>query len=380
LRVLHLINNLKREGAQIVVANLVASAGGRARHVVCVRHPGGPLQRAIEDRGVPVFSPDSYYGTRATRRSLRFIDRIIENEAIDIVHAHMADAAFLGWLAARKRRLPLVITHHGHDILPGCSGSVLCRTVYAVFLGLAARYARRNVAVAPAVADIVRRRLLLGRDRVAVIANGVPVPPPEVGGAATRDVGGSGLRIVTVGRLVELKGQEQLIAAVSTLVKRYANLRVFIVGDGPLGESLRRETDALVLSDNIVFTGSVDDVSVYLREADVYISTSYREGMPLAVLEAMAWQVPVIASDIPGNRSVIEHGKTGLLYQVGDIEALAGAIRQVTEEPERAQERARRGRLLVEECYSVGAAIRAYEHLYAEILGEDQRQGRMPAV
>jgi glycosyltransferase involved in cell wall biosynthesis len=77
---------------------------------------------------------------------------------------------------------------------------------------------------------------------------------------------------------------------------------------------------------------------------------------------------------------VIEHGKTGLLYQVGDIEALAGAIRQVTEEPERAQERARRGRLLVEECYSVGAAIRAYEHLYAEILGEDQRQGRMPAV
>jgi glycosyltransferase involved in cell wall biosynthesis len=376
--VLHLINNLKREGAQIVVANLVASAGSRARHVVCVRHPGGPLQRTLEERGVPVFSPDSYYGARATRRSLRFIDRIIEREAIDLVHAHMADAAFLGWLAAKKRRLPLVITHHGHDILPACGGGVLCRIVYAVLLGFAARYAQRNIAVAPAVADVVRHRLLLGRSRVAVIANGVPVPTPPDGTGAR--VAGGGPRIVTVGRLVKLKGHEQLIAAVSTLVKRYANLRVFVVGEGPLGESLRRETDALGLSDNIVFTGSVDDVSVYLREADVYISTSYREGMPLAVLEALAWQVPVIASDIPGNCSVIEHGKTGLLYQVGDIEALAGAIRQVTEEPERAQERARRGRLLVEQCYSVGAAMRAYEHLYAKILGEDQQQGRMPAV
>ena len=175
MKVLHIIQNLKREGAQVVVFNLVTSAGGRARHVVCARD-GGPLQRDLEERGVPVFVPDRYYGISATRRSLRFIDRIIESESVDIVHAHMADAAFLGWLAARKRWLPLVITHHGPDILPDCGGGFFCRIVYTILLGLAARYARCNVAVAPAVAGVLRRRLALGRNRIEVITNGVPVP------------------------------------------------------------------------------------------------------------------------------------------------------------------------------------------------------------
>jgi glycosyltransferase involved in cell wall biosynthesis len=377
LRILHVINNLKREGAQVMVFNLVtSSAAGQARHFVCVREPGGALQPALERRGIPVFAPDRYHNARSTRVSLRFIDRIIGNEAIDIVHAHMADAAFLAWLAARKRRLPLVITHHGHDILPACNGSILCRTVYAVLLGLAARYARRNIAVAPMVADTVRRRLWLGRDRVTVIANGVPVPAP---GAATRDAG-RGLRIVTVGRLVDLKGQEQLIAAAAKLVGEYRNLRVFIVGDGPLRESLHQKTGSLGLGDNIVFTGSVDDVPARLRQADVYVSTSHFEGMPVATLEAMAWQVPVIASDVPGNRDVIEHGRTGLLYPAGDIAALAEAIRQVAEAPEPARERAHRARQSVDEGYSAEAAGRAYERLYGDILKEWRRPDRMPAV
>lgn len=362
-----------------MVFNLVASsATGHARHFVCAREPGGALQPALERHGIPVFAPERYHGVRSTRSSLRFIDRIIEDESIDIVHAHLADAAFLGWLAARRRRIPLVITHHGHDILPTCDGGFLCRTAYAILLGFAARYAHRNIAVAPAVADVVRRRLLLTGERVAVIVNGVPVPPS---GDATglRDAG-RGLCIVTVGRLVDLKGQEQLIAAVATLVGQYRGLRVFIVGDGPRRESLQQKTKSLGLSDNVVFTGSVDDVPAYLRLADAYISTSHYEGMPVATLEAMAWQVPVIASDVPGNRDVVEHGKTGLLYRPGDIEALAGAIRQVVEEPEPARERARRARQVIDEGYSSAAAARAYEKMYDEILKERQRRDGMPAV
>lgn len=363
-----------------MVFNLVASSvAGQVQHVIYARDPGGALQPAFEKRGVSVFVADRYHGALASRHSLRLIDRIIEKEAIDLVHAHLADAAFLGWLAARKRRLPLVITHHGHDILPDCGGGILCRAVYAVLLGFAARYARRNVAVAPAVASIVRRRLLLARERVAVIANGVPVPP-LAGVTRARAATGTGLCIVTVGRLVALKGQEQLITAASILVKQYPDLRVFIVGDGPRREYLQQRIKSLGLSNNIVFTGSVDDVSTYLQQADVYVSTSHYEGMPVATLEAMALQVPVIATDIPGNRSVIEHGKTGLLYKVGDIEALARTIRQTAEAPEEAQERTRRGRRLVEECYSADATARAYAQLYGEILGEDQQPGRMPVV
>lgn len=365
MRVLHLINNLRREGAQIVVFNLVASsATASVQHAVCAREPGGALHPELEKRGISVFAPEEYHGVSATRRSLRFIDRIIGNEAIDIVHAHMADAAFLGWLAARKRNLPLIITHHGHDILPTCG--FICRAVYALLLAVAARYAAANVAVAPSVANSVRRRLLLRMDRVTVVANGVVIPARQ-DRALDAPAGKSGPCIATVGRLVELKGQDQLISAASMLVPHYPGLRVLIVGDGPLRGRLEQLAKSLGVGTNVIFTGSVDDVPAYLSQAHIYVSTSHFEGMPIALLEAMAWQVPVIASDIPGNRGVIEHGKTGLLYPAGDARALAAALRQVIAEADLARERARRGRRWVEECRSAEATTRAYEQLYSRI-------------
>lgn len=369
MKVLHLINNLKREGAQIVVFNLVASSDNTLiQHVVCAREPGGSLQSALEKRGVSVFVPDRYYGVFASRRSLCFIDEVIENEGIDLIHAHMADAAFLGWLAARKRALPLVITHHGQNILLKCS--LLCRTIYYVFLAMAARYARINIAVSSSVADCVRRWLVLGSHRVKVITNGTPVPTDE-SVAKRNDSSSEEIRIVTVGRLVGLKGQDQLISAASILVEEYRNARFIMVGDGPLRESLQQQAQSLNLSDNIVFTGSVDDVPTYLRDADVYVSTSHTEGMPIATLEAMSWEVPVVASDIPGNRSVIQQGATGLLYTPGSIESLVEKIRQVLENPGPAKERACRARQSVKEHYSAEATITAYENLYSEILEQE---------
>lgn len=377
MKVLHLINNLKREGAQVVVFNLVTSAAAGARHVVCARDPGGPLQQALEERGIPVFVPDRYYGALATRKSLRFLDDIIKDETIDIVHAHMADAAFLGWLAARRHRRPLVITHHGHDILPGCGGGFLCRTVYSVLLALAAHHARWNVAVAPSVSEVLYRRLALPRNRIKVIVNGVPLPRPS---PVPRPRHGRGMHIVSVGRLVKLKGQDQLIDAAADLVHEDPDVRVFIVGDGPERESLRRKAASLGLEGHVVFTGAVDDVSAYLREADVFVSASHREGMPLCVLEAMAWQVPVVASDISGHRGVISHGETGLLFPPGNARALAQAARETADEPDSTRERVRRARQLVEERYSIDAAVRCYEQVYAGMLRDSRRPGEMPAA
>lgn len=375
MNVLHLINNLRREGAQVVVFNLVTSAVG-ARHIVCAREPGGPLQSALEERGIPVFVPDRYLGARETLESLRFLDRVIENEAVDIVHAHMADAAFIGWLAARRHRLPLAITHHGHDILPGCGGGLLCRAAYSILLALAAHHARWNVAVAPAVSKVLQRRLALPRRRIRVIANGVPIPQPA---NASRPRHGRGMRIVSVGRLVKLKGQEQLIDAAAELARDDPALRVFIVGDGPEREALSRRAASLGLKEHVAFTGAVDDVSAYLRDADVFVSASQREGMPLCVLEAMAWEVPVVASDIAGHRGVIRHGETGLLFSPGDVAALARAVKETGEQPALTRQRVRRARRLVEEHYSIEAAVRDYAQMYASMRRAGRRPGAMPA-
>ena len=373
MKVLHLINNLKREGAQVVVYNLATTPGsGHILHVVCAREPGGQLQSSLENNGVPVYVPDQYYGALHTSRSMRFISEVIDSESIDIIHAHMADAGFLGWLVARKRGMPLIITHHGHDILPVCN--FLCRAVYFICLFLSARYARRNVVVSASVAERVLGKLALKTDRVSVITNGVPIPEEEKFSKRNR-LESRELNIVSVGRLVELKGHDQLISAAKIIVKEHQDVRFYIVGGGPLGDSLQQQVHSLGLSSNFVFTGSVDDVSIYLREADIYVSTSHSEGMPVATLEAMSWNVPVIASDIPGNRSIVEPDETGLLYELGDVNALVSSIRQVAGEPELARERARRAYLLVKDHFSAESTIRAYGRLYNDVLGVEQQQG-----
>lgn len=350
----------------MVVFNLATSPGGnRVQHMVFAREPGGSLCSALEGSGVPVFVPNQYYGALATRHSLNFIEQVIEREAVDLINAHMADTAFLGWLAARRLKLPLVITHHGHDILPKCN--FLCRAVYAVCLAAAARYAQCNIAVSTAVAERVSSCLALKPGRVKTITNGVFVPTAEREGCfdARREKPPC---IVTVGRLVELKGQDQLIAAAAVLVKQYPGARFIILGEGPFGDRLRQQALSLGISGSIIFTGCVDNVPDYLRAADVYVSTSHHEGMPVATLEAMAWEVPVVASDVPGNRCVVEHGKNGLLYRLGEVDALARAIKQIIEVPDAARERARQAHRLVSEHYSANAAISSYERLYDEIL------------
>lgn len=125
---------------------------------------------------------------------------------------------------------------------------------------------------------------------------------------------------------------------------------------------------SLGLSENVIFTGASDDVAAYLRQADVYVTMSRYEGMPLATLEAMACGVPVVASDVPGHGDLLEHGVNALLYPFGDISALAGAVNRVLEQPEAARNRALRARQLVEASYSIDAAAGNYERLYTQIL------------
>jgi glycosyltransferase involved in cell wall biosynthesis len=371
---LHLINNLKREGAQMVVFNLATAPDGEeVRHAICAREPKGPLQAELEQRGIPVYVPERYYGARETRRSLRFVEGVAQREAIDVVHAHMADAAFLGWRLARVRSLPLVITHHGHDLLPSCG--LLCRLVYQALLTGAAHYAARNIAVSPSVAQRVRRRLLLGAGRVSVLGSGVPVPSQDQlrGRAPRRE---TGPHVVTVGRLVELKGHEQLIAAASIVVKKFPDARFSIVGDGPLHDRLRQQAESLGLGNHVTFAGSVSDVPARLREADIYVSASHYEGMPMATLEAMAWGVPVIASDVPGNRAIVEDGRTGLLYPLGNAVELADRIRDIVDRPVQAVERARLARNLVEERHSAAESARHHMRLYAEVVRPNHARAR----
>ena len=369
MKILHLINNLNREGAQVMVSNLVtANRNSHVQYFVCVRQPGGALVKSLRQTGISVIEPPQYFGFRRMFQSVNFIRNVCADNQICLIHAHMADSAFLGWLTARKLNIPLVISHHGHDILLKCN--VFCRSVYYVLLNLAARYASMNVAVSPSVADRVRKLLHVKKQNILVISNGVRVPDKilieQKQGSVNKNK--QLLTLVSVGRLVPLKGHRQLIHAMSQLVNYFPKIRLYIVGGGEMEQELKQLATQEGVDSNIIFTGAVDDVSVFLKKADIYVSTSHSEGMPVSILEAMAWQLPVVASDIPGNKSVVKQDETGFLYELNNIDSLVKTVLSVEKNRDLTCQVVRCSRLMVEQKYSAVASEWAHELLYLDIL------------
>jgi glycosyltransferase involved in cell wall biosynthesis len=369
MNVLHCINNLNREGAQIVVRNLVTiESKDQPNYYVCVRQPGGSLAVELREQGIAVLEPPRYYGFRSIRQSFFFLKRQCVENRIQIIHAHMADAAFLGWLVARKLKLPLIISHHGQDVLLKCNP--VCRLVYYVLLQLAARYAALNIAVSPAVAERLRKLLRINQQVIEVVSNGVRIPEDSqlIPRECAIDKPRPSPVLVSVGRLVPLKGQRQLVYAVAGLRKHFPDIHLYIVGSGEMESELKRLADDEKLGDCIEFTGAVDDVTTYLASADIYVSSSESEGMSVSVLEAMAWRLPVVASDIPGNRSVIEQGETGFLYELNKIEDLVNTIMELVRNPALANAVASRARSMVVQQYSALRAEQKHVEIYRRTL------------
>jgi len=136
---------------------------------------------------------------------------------------------------------------------------------------------------------------------------------------------------VYAGRLAHVKGVDVLLRAWATIVaKRTA--RLIILGDGPDAEALQALAKTLGISQHVEFVGDCDNVAAYLGTADIYVQPSRDEGLPNAVLEAMAAGLPVVASDVGGNRDLVEDGVTGILVRSESIDELAGAISRMLEE------------------------------------------------
>ena len=137
--------------------------------------------------------------------------------------------------------------------------------------------------------------------------------------------------IVSVGRLSPQKNHELLIRAFARIADSYPDEKLYIYGEGSLRKELQDLIVKLELQNRVFLPGSVMDVNVKLSQAKIFVLSSDYEGMPNALLEAMAVGVPVISTDCPcgGPRTVIENENQGLLVQVGDVEKMADALEKL---------------------------------------------------
>lgn len=172
---------------------------------------------------------------------------------------------------------------------------------------------------------------------------------------------------VYTGRLHPKKGLLAAIDAWPQVLQRFPEAKLVLVGEGPQESQLRERITSLGLQDRIFLPGVFDDVSDLLDAADFFLLPSHEEGMSLSLLEAMAAGLPVIATDIPGNRQLVQSGRNGLLFPVDDVAALQAEIINVIHQPTAAGQLGAAARAEVTEKYSLTAAATRHLELFAEL-------------
>ena len=283
---------------------------------------------------------------------------IMKREGVEIAHCHGRRAALVGMPAALAAGVPARIIHvhstataGGSEIISkasfGCLGRLAHRIIYC------SRQAEKETQGGPS-------------PRSVVIPNGVQFPdtfPQRESRSQHVPL------IVAVGRLQRPKGYPILLRALPRVLAALPRVRVKVAGEGEQREELESLRAEMRLGEVVEFAGFVRDVPGLLGQASLFVMPSLWEALPLALLEAVAAGVPVVASAVGAIPEVISDGETGWLVPPGDPEALAAAIVEALRSPAEATKRAEKAFEVVRSKYSVDAMVDAVEHLYEELVG-----------
>ena len=303
-------------------------------------------------------------------RALASVRHLLVTRRPVLVHTHMAKAGTVGRLAALtvRPRPKVVHTFHGH-VLEGYFGSRSQRA----FIEVERQLARRSDALV-AVSPEIRDQLLdLGIGRPAqftVISVGLDlaeflaVDRPRGTLRARLGLSADVPLVGAVGRLVPIKDNETLLAAVQAL----AGVHVALVGDGELRGSLESRARELGMADRVHVTGWWDDLAGAYSDLDVVALTSRNEGTPLALIEAGAAGRPVVSTDVGGVRSVVADGVSGILAPPGDVAAVSRALARLLAEPDTRRRMGEAGRHRVQERFGHQRLLADIRALYGQVL------------
>ncbi len=363
-RVAHLINGLRIGGAEKLLVTLAGEMGRRELPLTIITlRPNDPaMQRAIEATAgrVVVFPGRRLVAPGRFGRLVRFLRR----ERFTVLHTHLTQANVLGGCAGRLAGVPVVTTLHNTRM------QSQTHLWHGRAENLVLRYlASRVLAVGWAIAAAHQGRL--GRRPIEVVPNAVslPAPLPAADRAALRATlldGPDRLLLLAVGRLEPQKGLPDLLAAFADLTQTHPGARLLIAGDGSLADPLRRQIAALGLDGRTSLLGRRDDVPALLAAADLYVSASHWEGLPVATLEAMATGLPLAVTAV-GDVPRVVGAEMGALVPPRQPEALAAALRALADDPVRRQRAGQAARAAAARDYAAPAWVDRLLAIYAAL-------------
>ena len=370
-RILYVITCGNHAGAQVHVQDLACAMRRDFDVAVATGHEGF-LSKACRDQGIPIYIVPHLVrrvSPIADARAMWGIKRLIRRLQPDLIHTHTFKAGFLGRLAGAMCGVPSIHTVHtwlfGTPALPR-----LWSMLGAPCERIAALWCQRLITVSTAGTDLANKHRIAPQAKIVTINNGVPDCSERA------NLGHEHSPVITmVARFTASKDQASLLRAFASLP---SGPRLRLIGGGPLQEKCEDLANELGIRDRVDFLGERQDTAALLAASDVFVLTSAFEMFSLSILEAMRAGLPVIASDVGGNREAIVNGETGFLVPEGSVAELADALRRVIEDPELRLRLGRAARLRFTHLFHFDKQERLTRSLYHEVLFECRRVTRAP--
>jgi glycosyltransferase involved in cell wall biosynthesis len=288
--------------------------------------------------------------------------KIFSKRPPDVIHSHNYKENILAYLSSRSIRSPkLIATHHGiqevyrkdtrlqHRLISKCNFFVLSRCF------------QRVVGVSQDIQKALKQ-YGFSNNKVCVIHNGIEIPDitPNKDNGETFVIGSSG-------RLFPVKDYPFMVEIAKAILEKTTHIRFQLAGDGPERSKLQALIEEYGLNDVFVLKGHLEDISAFYQGLDLYLNTSIHEGIPMSILEAMAYQLPVVAPKVGGFKEIVEEGVQGYLLEERNPKAFAEKCILLYENKALRQKMAQAAREKVMREFSLEKMAQNYFNVYLEL-------------
>ena len=367
MKVLHLVSSGGLFVAERVILNLAAQNNGVISWVGALNNQHNPHLELIQEAqslGLKTVIFDSK--GQVDFKTVSYIKKFLKENSIDILHTHNYKSDIMGFLSTRFTQVKWVATNHVWH-----STDRKLR-FYEATDAFVLKFAAMIFTVSQEIKEDLLRKGFKDNN-IHVIHNGIAIN--QFKQKSTRKqlrdswhVSDSELLLVIVSRLAPEKGHEILFTALSQIISQHPYIKCLAVGDGSLRKNLETSVKNLNLSNHVIFTGIRKDMPDVYSACDIIINSSSIEGLPMTILEAMASNLPVIATRVGGIPQVIKNEKNGILLEHGNADTLARAIISLAKDASKRQLLAQQAYRDVCENFSDLRMAENYKNFYRQLL------------
>lgn len=356
--------------------------------VIAISSPGELLDEVGKEEGVRVIGVPIERKPNPLKDlvSIYRLYKIFKQEKPDIVHTHTPKAGMVGMMAAYLAKVPIRL--HTVAGLPLMTRTGIMKTVLVFIEKLTYKFANKIYPNSKGLKQYIESLKIVHPDKLKVIghgsSNGIDLEYFDPSIVQDREINQikndlkfdeNDFIFIAIGRIVKDKGINELASAMNALTEKYSNIKLLLLGrfENDLDTISVASRDFLLNSPNVIIPGYQTDIRAYLKLADVFVHPSYREGFPNVVMQACAFNKPVIVTDINGSNEVIKNEINGLIVPVANTCALKSAMEILYLNEEKRMQISNKNRIIMQEKYSQSFV---WKQMYNEYKSQIKEQNR----